>query len=368
MSPQESITRLRAARAEVAGTTPANPQQKTAQQELLQKIDQRIRVCEQDRDIRQEFGNNKKLIESIDKQRLKEVDAIERHDALKRELFAKYKERPLTLSNLSPGDQKRYLESRAARDAAAQRSKSLDEDRKKLSDRQSKLQDDYKELRESMAVGGKLPATPTDAVSVPCLEKLAGDFEPKQRRQAGGKEVYPGHQHYGNCGIQSVGQVIAGASGTKPDERAMLDQAVKDGNADDVFLGRVRRALFDEKNDDSGGTNAKQRKAILAKNGVDSKIVKTTRENLAMAIRGNKGIVANADAGELWNDTQASGGGHAILVYDGDFDENGNLTHVYINDTGQGEQGRKMTIDEFMAATDAKVGGSSLNVTKDPIW
>jgi hypothetical protein len=96
--------------------------------------------------------------------------------------------------------------------------------------------------------------------------------------------------------------------------------------------------------------------------------VPTDRAALADAIKQNKGIVANVDAGELWNDPQYSGGGHAIMVYDGDFDSSGKLTDVYINDTGAGVQGRKMPIDDFMKAADAKVGGSSLNVTDDPVW
>jgi hypothetical protein len=58
-------------------------------------------------------------------------------------------------------------------------------------------------------------------------------------------------------------------------------------------------------------------------------------------------------AAELWNDPAYAGGGHAITVYDGDFDENGKLTHVYINDTGSGQQGRRMPIDDFMNAANA---------------
>lgn len=140
-------------------------------------------------------------------------------------------------------------------------------------------------------------------------------------------------------------------------EDALLNEAIADGNARDSANPT-----------DRGGTNPMDRQAILEKHEIESEIVPTTEENLAEAIRENKGIVANVDAGELWQDPQYSGGGHAIMVYDGDFDNNGNLTHVYINDTGSGQQGRRMEIGEFMEAANSKEGGSSLNVTMDPVW
>jgi len=177
----------------------------------------------------------------------------------------------------------------------------------------------------------------------------------KKKRQEGGKKIYPGQQKYGNCGIQSSGQLIEAQTGKRPDEKAALDDAIAKGNASDNPV-----------DSEKGGTSAAQRQKILKDGGVDSKIVPTTPDALGEAIRDNKVVVANVDAGELWNDPAYSGGGHAITVYDGDFDENGNLTHVYINDTGAGKQGRKMTIDEFMKAANAKKGGSSLNVPDKP--
>jgi hypothetical protein len=150
----------------------------------------------------------------------------------------------------------------------------------------------------------------------------------------------------------------------------VLEESVKDGNAEDVFLGRFRRVVFDEHHPDSGGTYPKQRQRILAKHSVSSGIKNTTSDDLAKAIRDNKGIMVDVDPGVLWDDPQALGGGHIIVVYDGDFDENGKLTHVYVNDTGarQQGQGRKMTIDDFMDAANARKGGSVMNVTTKPVW
>lgn len=192
----------------------------------------------------------------------------------------------------------------------------------------------------------------------------------KAARQAGGKKVFPGKQEFENCGVQSVGQLIAAKTGKKPDEEALLREAILDGNAEDHNENKSKRDKIEDADfgDNAGGTVAEDRRKILKKHGIDSSIKDTNKENLADAINGNKGIVVNVDAGELWNDPQYAGGGHAIVVYDGDFDENGNLTHVYVNDTGANQQGRKMSIDDFMAAANKKKPKSQMNVTDDAIW
>lgn len=368
MEPNEAITRLQAARQQVAATQAANPDQFQEKQALLKKIDDRIAICQKDQDLRKEFADNKAAIEQSLNAQLKEIRIIEKVDELKSALAAKYSKRPLKVTDLSPEDRRLYMRAIEAGKQAQADLDQMKEQSDKLAKRQQEIQDEYKALRKSVAVGNKLPATPTDSVCVTCTESLASDFAPKQRRQNGGDSVYPGAQSYGNCGIQSSAQLIEAKTGKKQDEKKLLNETVKDGNAQDVLLGRLRRAVFDEKNPSAGSTTPQDRQAILKKAGIDSKIVKTSKAELAKAIRANKGIVANVDAGELWNDPQYAGGGHAIMVYDGDFDENGNLTHVYINDTGNGTQGRKMEIDEFMQAADAKKGGSSLNVTNDPVW
>ena len=104
--------------------------------------------------------------------------------------------------------------------------------------------------------------------------------------------------------------------------------------------------------------------------GVDSTLVDSpTKEDIAKAIKEKKGIVIGADAGVLWNDPQYLGGGHTVMVTNGDFDKNGNLTDVYINDTGTGEQGKKVPIDDFMKANKPSPGHDGrMVVTKDPIW
>jgi hypothetical protein len=138
-----------------------------------------------------------------------------------------------------------------------------------------------------------------------------------------------------------------------------MEEAISDGNAKDVFLGKLRRALGESTN--SGGTNARARQNILTKNGVNSVIKPTTAANLAQAIKENKAVIASVDAGRLWEDSAYNRNGHAIVVYDGEFDENGNITDVWINDTGEGKQGKKVPIAKFMEAARAH-RGSALNI------
>lgn len=170
--------------------------------------------------------------------------------------------------------------------------------------------------------------------------------------------IFPGQQSYQNCGVQSAEQLIHQATGLPIDEDMILATAVGNGWAN-------------SSNPDPsqwGGTGATGRQNLLNEYGVSSSVVPTTPENISDALVNQQGIIANVNPGVLWNNPRHLNGGHAITVVDGEWDEHGNLTHVTINDTGNGDQGRVMPIDDFMAAANAKRGGSSLNVTDDPIW
>ena len=106
---------------------------------------------------------------------------------------------------------------------------------------------------------------------------------------------------------------------------------------------------------------------------MDSPILNNpTEEDLAAALKDNKGVIASVEAGDLWGYGRPVGG-HAVLISEGNFDEHGELTHVYINDTETGQQGRRMTTAEIMQAMedlkDPKRGISpALNITTAPVW
>ena len=163
---------------------------------------------------------------------------------------------------------------------------------------------------------------------------LIGEFA-----AVGAVTVFPGKQHFGNCGVQSSQQLIHQATGQNPDENAILGLALGGGFAENNADDSLR-----------GGTTAATRQALLNEYGVSSTIVNVpTEADLADALKQNKGVIASVEVGTLWGCTNPVGG-HAIVVTEGDFDASGKLTHVYINDTGMGQQGRRLTIDEMMRA------------------
>ena len=186
---------------------------------------------------------------------------------------------------------------------------------------------------------------------------LIGEFA-----AVGAVTVFPGQQHFGNCGVQSSQQLIHQATGQNPDENAILGVAISGGYAQNSA-----------KDSERGGTSASARQQLLQEYGVSSSVLENpTKEDLAVALKENKGLIASVEAGTLWGYGRPVGG-HAVLISEGDFDEHGELTHVYINDTGTGQQGRRMTTAEIMQAMedrkDPKRGiNSALNVTTAPVW
>lgn len=178
--------------------------------------------------------------------------------------------------------------------------------------------------------------------------------------------IWPGQQNFGNCGIQSANQVIEQATGTQTPEQVLMNQAIAAGLASPDPANPIN----------SGGTSAAQRQQILANNGVPSSVISNpTQQDISNAILDRRGIIINADAGQLWNGdpnvpnpAAFGGGGHAVVITDGDYDSNGNLTHVIINDTGTGSQGRRVPIGQMMSANQARGGNAAINVTDAPIW
>ncbi len=186
---------------------------------------------------------------------------------------------------------------------------------------------------------------------------LIGEFA-----AVGAVTVFPGKQHFGNCGVQSSQQLIHQATGQNLDEYAILGLAIAGGYANDS-----------PKDSERGGTSASARQRLLQEYGVTSSVFENpTKEDLGTALKENKGVIASVEAGTLWGYGRPIGG-HAVVISEGDFNENGELTHVYINDTGTGQQGRRMTTAEIMQAMedrkDPKRGiNSALNVTTAPVW
>jgi hypothetical protein len=248
--------------------------------------------------------------------------------------------------------------------------------------------------------------------------------------------VYPGKQDYNNCGVQSCAQIIAQATGVLPDEKVLLKFAIENGWAEkngSMRSGRsIRTASLAE---EDGGTRPWTRKEILAAYGVSSKTyqfeydnrttlekgwddaiknpivdayIKSTgeqpdpkpdvtrgthtyRDTLGHAIWEGKGIIASihTDGASWWKNadgTSRGSGFHAFCVVDGDFDSSGNLTHVYLTDTGVNEPkmsvpppaaGRfrpgplKVPIADYMKAVQSRADKGmpmELVITDNKIW
>jgi hypothetical protein len=113
----------------------------------------------------------------------------------------------------------------------------------------------------------------------------------------------------------------------------------------------------------SGGTDPAGRQAILAANGVPSSLQPGTMENITQAVAEHRGVISSHEVAVLWGPGQS--GGHAVAVTGAQYDSNGNLTHVIINDTGQGQGGRAVPASQYAGSLRP---GRDANVTNDPIW
>jgi hypothetical protein len=179
--------------------------------------------------------------------------------------------------------------------------------------------------------------------------------------------LFPGRQQYGNCGVQACQQIIRQKTGNNFSEKELLKFALDNGFA----LKSSNPAWH-------GETNALSRQALLLAQGVASTVIEApTQEQLAKALREKKGVIAGLNADVLWGKEPPEAGGHAVLITHGEFDEQGALTHVFINDTGASNPdfrvSRRLPSADVMKAFAAHTNSddenvSSLNITDEPIW
>jgi len=174
------------------------------------------------------------------------------------------------------------------------------------------------------------------------------------------KIVFPGHQHYQNCGVQSARQIVEQASGQPlPDsELEFLNKAIDTCGVEK------------EKNHpkDSGGSDAGRRQCILKQYGVASKIEDASLENVDRALRDGKGVIISADVAVLWQHRPGvppQTVRHAVVVTHGHYDQDGNLAGVWVNDTGIGQR-YFLTTEQLGDALDS--GSLELNITDHRIW
>ncbi|EYF01316.1 PAAR domain-containing protein [Chondromyces apiculatus] len=172
-------------------------------------------------------------------------------------------------------------------------------------------------------------------------------------------------QSYNNCGVESSRQIINQSHpGSPRTQEGLLQEAFDHGDAI-----RDPKGLYY-----SGGTYTDTMENILERNGVPAHLESGSMQNLAQAVAGDQGVIATLMAGTMWpvsNPGQGAypppgTGGHAVLVTGVEFDADGNVKNVIINDTGTGQCGIRVPASTFQEAVDDYNGG--LVITDEPIW
>jgi uncharacterized Zn-binding protein involved in type VI secretion len=164
-------------------------------------------------------------------------------------------------------------------------------------------------------------------------------------------------QSYNNCGVEASRQIINRSQGSNLTQEQLLDQAISSGIA-----GSDPNSLFN-----SGGTSQAGLQQLWQDNNVAGHLEPSSLENLETAVAQGQGVAVELDADTLWSNglTPQNMHNHVVTATGVRYDENGNVTHVIINDTGQGTCSQAVPIDVWNSSTNA---GWQNVVTDDPIW
>lgn len=176
---------------------------------------------------------------------------------------------------------------------------------------------------------------------------------------AGGRTSGTTQQSYNNCGVESSRQIINRANGSNVSENQVLQNAINNGWANGT---PGSPPVFAD-----GGVTPGQVTSILANAGIASAVQAPTLDNLGLAMSRGQGAIAHLDAAPLWGGSTPPGSGHAVMVTGVQYDDAGNVTNVFINDTGTGQCGQPVPVATWNAAIAAR-GNAALNVTNNSIF
>jgi uncharacterized Zn-binding protein involved in type VI secretion len=169
---------------------------------------------------------------------------------------------------------------------------------------------------------------------------------------ASGRPSGSTQQTWNNCGTESCRQIINQAKGTNLTEANVLDRAIARDQAEETPDPHK-----------TGGTSASDRQAILADHGIASQLQDASMDNITQAVAEKKGVISGHTAATFFNNQQR--GTHAVLVTGMQYDANGNLVNVIVNDTGLGVCGRAVPLAQYQ---NSLVPGKPINVTDNPIF
>ena len=255
-------------------------------------------------------------------------------------------------------------------------------------------------------INGKPPARITDGVSCGgristgfsrvrigrATSRVVGNVEAGMKMcQAAKKGRKSGKtsQSYNNCGVESVRQLINQATGSNLTETQLLQHALDTpfgngyeagrGIPPDTAKGDPPVPFGTAPRPQDGGTNPYTRQAILNDYGVPSTVEDNNLDNISTALSNGQGVTADVDAGILWgNTTKPRAFNHEVTVTGVEYDANGQISNVIINDTGTGQCSQHVPIDLWNKATkDVPIpgtnpvqyrSGAKINVTDNPIF
>jgi hypothetical protein len=169
---------------------------------------------------------------------------------------------------------------------------------------------------------------------------------------ANGRSTGSQQQSYGNCGVEAARQIINQASLVKVGEDALLESALQNGEADNS--SDVTKL---------GGTRSPERQAMLARYGVQSSLEPPWMTTIVQATAEGKGVLTSHDVSALWGPGYT--GGHGAVTTGVEYDANGAVKNVIINDTGTGQGSRRVPAAQYERSL---IPGADVNVTNDPIW
>lgn len=195
-----------------------------------------------------------------------------------------------------------------------------------------------------------------------CVAVRAGRNPPPGTLDPNGNQLQPhtAGQSYNNCGCETSRQLINQATPANISQETLLNQAMAGGQATQV-PGNLYQ---------SGGTNPQTRQQILANNGVPSHLEDRTMGNLEASVAADKGSIVVVDSQTLWTNgtTPPSTGDHVVVVTGVEYDDDGNVKSVVINDTGAGTCSQKVPVNVWNQATSPAIGNWQTNVTDKPVW
>jgi uncharacterized Zn-binding protein involved in type VI secretion len=196
---------------------------------------------------------------------------------------------------------------------------------------------------------------------------------------------YPGwpdmwkFQSWGNCGPESLRQIVNTVHRSNISEDDFLNEALESGKAnfsrEQGKLGGISfrtneyNPLASTPPDDAFWRYTD----LLEEHGVPAKQVPGTAENLKQAVAERRGVVVTLMAGTLWHETGENAtplgkAPHVVIATGVKFDPAGKIQEVIINDSGAGHCSEPIGFVRFMNAITDLYGGGPYVVTDSPIW